>query len=692
MATAREQLLARVAARRGGTPVSPAAPTTPPMYDVALASPARQKPQRKSGDVFSVGTGGSGAVSAGRFADCVGFDLGSASTCVAAWDGQAAKALSSFQYPADKTVPSCVAYASAQPLVGIAAYKSWAQNASTTVGPQCTRWLGRAAPAAPEKDGALTVVPGEGGMAAFSIGATPLTAEAVYADQLRRLLETAVQDHVRGEVRSCVLAVPVGWDEARRQAARRAAEQRARLSVREVITDAEACVIACGVDDVQPRPDAPLWVRKTAVVCDFGASALNVSVVRVGEHSLEVAATGMEPAAGGDALDAALLSYFLTDAAAKLGPGLKLDEAGAVALEWPERIRFLAQCRGVKEALAGQVQRQQFDFPIAKGCVYQASLTKIKLESMIRPMMAAAGALIDRVLGAAGVSRQEGGGVTEVIVAGGMAKMPRVLADVRKLFAQSGAHFPTTADTDQLAAQGAAIKAAALCCTAGGGVMPPRVPVVAQVCGQTFGVACAGDEVAVAVYRNEPYPAGGEEHLERIMVFRTSGDNQSVMDFHIVQGSERSAARGLLLATLRLSEIPQRPRGETEVVLRLVLHSSGSLIAVCWVQGAGHLTATAELTLAALHSQPLQPLQDVDPAALPVLVPVGDCVHISSLLHVVDVPKDAEDIRLEEARDKEWRVAREKERRERKAKMAAQRQQREAREALEAAGAGTSQP
>eukprot|EP01065_Artemidia_motanka_P013361 TRINITY_DN17385_c0_g1_i1.p1 TRINITY_DN17385_c0_g1~~TRINITY_DN17385_c0_g1_i1.p1 ORF type:complete len:725 (+),score=183.89 TRINITY_DN17385_c0_g1_i1:61-2175(+) len=694
--SAREQLLARVAAKKAAAGRTVAA--APATGELLLPSPPRVKQPRRSGDVFSVGGAGSGAVPAGVFADCIGVDVGAVTACVAAWDGQSAKALSSFQYPAEKTVPVCVTYPATMgptAAVGIPAYRAWPSNFECTVGHQWKEWLGKHYDSAREVDDCgLRIVRGTDGRAAFACGDGPkakqVYPEEVCAAQVARLRDAAVQDHVREQVRDCVLCVPAAWGEDKRALLQRAmavvGDRAKAMRVRAIITDAEACLIACGVDDVAPRAEAPLWLRKTVVVCDFGGSGTSVTVLKADAAGIRVLAAEVEPAFSGLCVEEKMLDYFLTDAGEKFPD---LAEGGKLQLQSPaDRIRFLTKCREAKEALSGAVPRQTFEASVAKGKTYQAGITKLKLERMMADMLLKVVQTVDRVLAQAGLSRTDDS-VDEVIVAGGMSRMTKVQQEVRKMFKDSGAFFPFVPEPDHLAALGAAIKAASLCCSADDRVMPPRVPCVAHVCGQTLGVACVGDEVAVVVHRNEPFPEAADEPIERIMLFRTSKDNQAAVDFHLLQGGEKQASRALLVATLRLDEVPKRPQGDTEVILRLRLHRRGTLEAVCWVQGAGHSTGYAELTFESLYGRKLSPFVVTDPAALPELEPVGDCVHVSTLMHVADVPKDAEDLRLEEARDKEWRVAREKERRDRRARLQQQRQQREQRESQERAAAAS---
>eukprot|EP00754_Rhynchopus_humris_P048274 Rhum_TRINITY_DN7662_c0_g2::Rhum_TRINITY_DN7662_c0_g2_i1::g.23706::m.23706/K03283/HSPA1s; heat shock 70kDa protein 1/2/6/8 len=639
-----------------------------------------------------------------EYTPCLGIDLGATNTCVAAWNGKAAVVLRSFQN-SSCIIPSVVAYTDKDTLVGHAAVKQWVGNPSDTIF-SSKRWLARSfdkEAAAEAEKLPYKVKAAENGQCAIQVAHRSAELGLVTPEQLTSTIleyakDIAVSEHLRRDVRDAVITVPAGYTDEQKVALMAAADL-AGLRVMLMQSDPVAAAIACGLHCV--KADENLWQRKSVMVVDCGGSTLQVTVMVLDGKRFEIVATGEDPALGGDDFDEAIAQFFLKDITKKL-PHLPTDKDGVVKLTVQERIRLRLKSRDVKEALGG-IATQMFEFDVG-GSTYSGNFTRARLDMVCSKLVGRVMQTVESVLKQSGLHK---GSIDDVVLAGGSTKMKKLQDTIESFFKGFRAFVVKTETPDELVAQGAAVKAAIMV-EAATKIPPPTLPVVSNVVPQAIGVSLNNDQYCTVINRNTSVPSS--QKLERYYVYHTTSPNQSSLNIHVYQGEAPRASDNFYLGSCLIENIPPKPAGEVDVCVKYTFYQSGLFEAVGWVQGMGHITTSVLVTNDAYERLDVPaPTGDGGGVAgsptqrtlarktsLGKLNPRGHrasgeqaggaassevqsiALGADFFVASAEVPKDAEDRRIDEARAREHNKMREEKRREkREAKERDKQQQKE---------------
>ncbi|KAJ9443126.1 78 kDa glucose-regulated protein [Diplonema papillatum] len=475
-----------------------------------------------------------------EYTPCLGIDLGTTNSCVAAWNGKTATVLRSFQY-SSTLIPSVVAYTKKDVLVGHAAVKQWAQNPKDTIF-SSKRWMARpydSAAIEASKKYPFDVVDDGLGQSAFKVSCRekPISPEQLGGYILEHIKSFAVTDHLRCDVRDAVITVPAYFNDAQRAATKKAGEL-AGLRVLMVLNEPTAAALACGLHEVKTEEN--LWQKKNILVFDLGGGTFDVTVMFMDKKRFEVLSTGGDTHLGGDDFDQAILEYFKTDMAKKWSD-LPVDDDGMLQLTPFEHVKLLHRSREVKEALAG-VPTQTFEIEI-QNRIYTGQLSRARMDSLCGKLVSKVIGIMDSVLRNSGLHK---GSIDDVVLVGGSTKMKKIQDMIESFFKGFKAFLVKTHSPDEIVAEGAVVKAAVMLETECK-IPPPSLPLISDVVPQTVGVALPEDTYNVVIPRNSPIPSS--QKLEKFFVYHTTKDFQTSMAIHVYQGEDTKATGNFFLGT-----------------------------------------------------------------------------------------------------------------------------------------------
>ena len=480
-----------------------------------------------------------------EYMPCLGIDLGTTNSCVAAWNGKSATVLRSFQYSAS-LIPSTVAYTKNDVLVGHAAAKQWGLNPVDTIY-SSKRWIGRKYDqntAELAKKYPYKVRKHPSGQCGFQIRGKeePILPEQLAAKILEHVKQFASADHLRRDVRDAVITVPAYFNDVQRAMTKKAGTL-AGLNVLMILNEPTAAAIACGVHSAKSSEN--LWQRKNVLVFDLGGGTLDVTVMFMDTKRFEVLSTGGNRHLGGDDFDMALFDHFRQDMLKKL-PTLPKEPTGLVKLTPYEHVELINRCREVKEALA-EASNQTFEIEIAKQ-VYKGQLTRAKMDMLVSKLITQAVNVMSSVLSESGLHK---GSIDDVVLVGGSTRMKKIQEVIEKFFFGFKAFLVKVPNPDQIVAEGAAIKAAVMLeHESSSSVPPPALPLISDVVPQTVGIALPNDQYHIVIHRNTPVPPS--QRLELFFMYKTSVDDQQSLQFSIFQGESTLASENFHLGTCML--------------------------------------------------------------------------------------------------------------------------------------------
>eukprot|EP01059_Diplonema_ambulator_P019381 TRINITY_DN3257_c0_g2_i1.p1 TRINITY_DN3257_c0_g2~~TRINITY_DN3257_c0_g2_i1.p1 ORF type:complete len:725 (+),score=174.87 TRINITY_DN3257_c0_g2_i1:58-2232(+) len=597
-----------------------------------------------------------------EYAPCLGIDLGTTNSCVAAWNGKAATVLRSFQY-STTLIPSVVAYTPSEVLVGHAAVKQWAANPKDTIF-SSKRWIGRQyneeAKEAAEKYSYDVV--GEKGQCVFQLSCRTegegdmrvkktVPPEVLAGMILEHIKDIAVTDHLRQDVRDAVITVPAYFNDAQRAATKKAGEL-AGLRVLMVLNEPTAAALACGLHEV--KSDENLWQKKNILVFDLGGGTFDVTVMFMDKKRFEVLATGGDTQLGGDDFDHILLTHFRKDMAKKF-PDAPTTKDGCIKITEQEEVKLRQRCREIKEALSG-TKSQDFEIEIG-GRTYTGSLTVGRMANLYQGLINRAMGIMEQVLKDSGLHK---GSIDDVVLVGGSTKMIKVQTEIQKFFKGFKAFIVKTVNPDEIVAEGAVIKAACMLeneCS----IPPPSLPLISDVVPQTVGVESQRDCYSVVIPRNTPIPSS--QKLEKFFVYHTTRDNQKSIEINVYQGEANKASDNFYLGTCRIDGIPPKPVGEVDICVKYAFDQMGILDIVAWIQGMGHITTSISVTDSTYDSNKTR---EANAATGIVAETQSIAVGTSFFVPPNEVPRDADDKRRDDERHREYNRQREQKRKEKK--------------------------
>jgi molecular chaperone DnaK len=473
----------------------------------------------------------------------IGIDLGTTNSCVAIMEGGSAVVIANAE--GARTTPSVIAYKGGERLVGIPAKRQAVTNPDKTLY-SSKRFIGRKLG---EVQSELATVPykvtkNANGDVVFEIEGKIITPEEAAAHILIKMKETA-ESYLGEKVTEAVITVPAYFNDSQRQSTKDAGRI-AGLDVKRIIPEPTAAALAYGLDKVK--------TDKKIAVYDLGGGTFDISVLEIGDGVFEVLATNGDTHLGGDDFDNVIIHWMLDEFKKESGIDLSKDK---MALQ---RLRDAAE--KAKIELSGTLTteiNQPFITMDASGPKHLAlTLSRAKLESLCHDLIERTVQPCLKAMKDAGVSTSD---IGEVILVGGMTRMPAVQQKVKDLF-QREPHKGV--NPDEAVAIGAAIQGAIITGDVKDVLLLDVVPL-------TLGIETLGGVLTPLIERNTTIPT------QKKQVFSTASDNQPAVTIVVLQGERPMAKDNKEIGRFDLTDIPPAPRGMPQIEVTFDVDADGIL-------------------------------------------------------------------------------------------------------------------
>ena len=476
-------------------------------------------------------------------AKVIGIDLGTTNSCVAVMDGDKPRVIENAE--GHRTTPSVIAISEdGERLVGQTARRQAVTNPEHTYF-AVKRLIGRPFDdPAVKKDAKLVpykIVKGKGGDAYVQGRDKVMSPAEISAITLQKMKETA-EAYLGEEVTQAVITVPAYFNDAQRQATKDAGKI-AGLEVLRIINEPTAAALAYGMN----KEDG-----KTIAVYDLGGGTFDVSILEIGDGVFEVKATNGDTFLGGEDFDMHIVEYFNAEFKKETGIDLKGDK---LALQ---RLREEAE-KAKKELSTASTYEVNLPFITADASGpkhLNMKLTRAKLEALVETLIKRTIAPCKKALADAGL---KAGDIDDVVLVGGMTRMPKVQEAVSKFF---GKEPHKGVNPDEVVAMGAAIQA---------GVLQGDVKdvLLLDVTPLSLGIETEGGVFTRMIDRNTTIPT------KKSQVYSTAADNQSAVTIRVSQGEREMAADNKLLGQFDLVGIPPAPRGMPQIEVTFDIDANG---------------------------------------------------------------------------------------------------------------------
>lgn len=473
----------------------------------------------------------------------IGIDLGTTNSCIAIMDGKSARVIENSE--GARTTPSIVAFTENERLVGQPAKRQAVTNPENTVF-GVKRLIGRRADdshlSKDKKNMPFNIVDGGNGDAWVEARGEKYSPSQLSAFILGKMKETA-EDYLGEGVTQAVITVPAYFNDAQRQATKDAGTI-AGLEVLRIINEPTAAALAYGLD----KEDA-----HTIAVYDLGGGTFDVTILEIEDGLFEVKATNGDTFLGGEDFDMRIVNYLADEFKKEHQVDLTQDK---MALQ---RLKEAAEKAKIELSSTTQTEiNQPFISMSSNGQPLHMvmKLTRAKLESLVGDLVKASLKPCQAALKDAGLSASD---IDEVVLVGGMTRMPKVIEEVTKLF---GKDPHKGVNPDEVVAMGAAIQAAVL----QGDI---KDVVLLDVTPLSLGIETLGGVFTRLIDRNTTIPTNKSQ------VFSTAEDSQSAVTIRVFQGEREMAADNKMLGQFNLENIPPAPRGMPQIEVTFDIDTNG---------------------------------------------------------------------------------------------------------------------